>query len=111
VPACAFANVSLASGATLTITFENKIRLYEWKPSTLDGQSEIAGGGVEGHRGPLTYSLRPHSTVEIGGPGGVVQPYPQSLPGGQRAEGGWANISKRQVTIAANASVRALRGV
>ena len=103
-PGCAFANVSVASGATITITFENKIKLYKWEKSSLDGQSKIAGGGIEVHRGALTYSLRPKSTVTLGKPGGVVQPYPQSLPTGERAVGGWANISQRQVTIAPNTS-------
>jgi hypothetical protein len=103
-PSCSFANVSVAIGATLTIAFDNKIKLHEWKPSSLDGQSQIAGGGIEVHRGALTYALRPRSTITSGKPGGVVQPYPQSLPGGARAVGGWANISHRQVTIAPNAS-------
>lgn len=34
----------------------------EWKVSSLDGQSLIEGGGVEVHRGPLLFALRPAST-------------------------------------------------
>lgn len=34
----------------------------EWKKSALDGQSLIQGGGVEVHRGPLLFALRPEST-------------------------------------------------
>jgi hypothetical protein len=103
-PPCAFFNLTLSSGpATLNITFINKIRLYEWQPSQLDGQGQIAGGGIEVHRGPLVYSLRPESTV-VSDPkmGGQTQPYPSSLPGG--AAGGWPTIMKHQVTIAPNAS-------
>ena len=74
-PACAFFNVTLSGGpATLNITFINKIRLYEWQASELDGQGQIAGGGIEVHRGPLVYALRPQSTVasdpQMGGPSG-----------------------------------------
>lgn len=102
-PPCQFFNLTLRGAATLNVSFVNKIRLYEWKPSKLDGQALIAGGGVEVHRGPLVYSLRPESTVTSNPKmGGQSQPYPQSLPGG--AAGGWPTIMKHQVTIAENAS-------
>ena len=100
---CAFYNISIHSQATLNITFRTKIKLYEWKPSNLPGQSLIAGGGIEVHRGPLVYSLRPKSTIQSDPKmGGQIQPYPQSLPGG--ASGGWPIIMKHAVSIAPNTS-------
>ena len=98
-PPCAFFNASMSTGSKLTVTFVNKIRLYEWSKSTLAGQSLIQGGGIEVHRGALTYALRPASTTLRGNPSGGVQPYPQSLPRGGRADGGWSNITKSQVSL------------
>ena len=63
-PPCAFFNVSgaaLTAASSINITFLNKIRLHEWKESKLDGQALIQGGGVEVHRGPLLFALRPES--------------------------------------------------
>ena len=40
----------------------SRLLRLEWKASALDGQSLIQGGGVEVHRGPLLFALRPEST-------------------------------------------------
>ena len=62
-----------------------------------------AGGGIEVHRGPLLYALRPASVVTSAAWSGgkADQPYPGSLPA---AGAGWPLVATRQITIAANAS-------
>ena len=62
-PPCAFFNVSVRLNESVNVTFVQAARLYTWRVSTDDGQSEIQGGGVEVHRGPLLYALRPASNV------------------------------------------------
>ena len=63
-PGCSFAAVQLRGGQTrLNVTFLNQIRLRTWHNSSVDGQALIKGGGVEVHRGPLLYALRPAAKV------------------------------------------------
>ena len=69
--------VSATAGVPINLTFVNKIWTYTWKANTTDGSySEDGcgsrtgvpcgplGGGIEVHRGPLSFALRPDSTVE-----------------------------------------------
>jgi hypothetical protein len=60
---CGFASVNLPARTRLNITFINRIRLFTWHNSSLDGQGLIQNGGVEVHRGPLLYALRPKAQV------------------------------------------------
>eukprot|EP00911_Craspedida_sp_UC1_P001107 UC1_evm1s830 len=61
-PPCAFYRArNVPADTPVLVVFENDIRVHEWKKSALDGQSAIAGGGIEVHRGPLLYALRPAS--------------------------------------------------
>lgn len=101
-PSCSFFNVSTAAASTITVVFENKIRLHTWTSSRLPGQSLTRNGGVEVHRGALLYALRPPSVVNTTSkPAGASRPYPSSLPGGGV---GWPEVSEHVVTIAPNAS-------
>jgi len=73
-PSCAFFNVSTkTSMQVVTVTFQMTIRVDRdsWVANETDGsyqknprdESGPNGGAIEIHRGPLTYSLRPNSTV------------------------------------------------
>jgi hypothetical protein len=73
----------------INITFTNKIRLHEWHTSTLDGQSLIEGGGIEVHRGPLLFALRPESDDS----GDLIH-----------QQAGFAPIKHHTITIKPNAS-------
>jgi hypothetical protein len=59
---CAFHDVDPTS-EPVQLIFDNAIRLYTWRTSNMSGPSMIEGGGVEVHRGPLLYALRPASVV------------------------------------------------
>ena len=70
--ACAFFPVAAAAGDTVHISFTNKIQVYTWAANITDGSfgtgstkpgAGTNGGGVEVHRGALTYALRPNATV------------------------------------------------
>lgn len=91
-PACRFFDVALPAAGTrpvsVKIAFAYPVRIYKWQPSTLDGQSLIQGGGVEVHRGPLLYALRPPCDVE-------EQPAPDAR---------FPRIKGRKVRVAENAS-------
>ena len=103
-PACAFFNVTTTAATTVTVIFKNEINLHEWTASSLDGQSLTKDGGIEVHRGPLLYALRPASHVDSTGavaPKDVLHTYPSSLPGGGC---GWPHMSRHQVTIVPNTS-------
>lgn len=70
---CAFASVKLAAGQIAHVAFNMPIKIYTWHANQTDGSysnghetkpgSGTNGGGVEIHRGPLTYALRPNATV------------------------------------------------
>lgn len=61
---CSFLALAEASpGTSYTIVFHQRIRTYKWAKSAEDGQRAILGGGMEVHRGPLTFALRPANTV------------------------------------------------
>jgi len=62
-PSCSFYDVSVLAGESLNLVFKNDIKTYKWQKSSLDGQSMIQGGGMEIHRGALTYALRPANDV------------------------------------------------
>jgi hypothetical protein len=71
-PGCAFVQLKAAAGDTVRISFVNEIQIYTWVANETDGSfgtgstkpgSGTNGGGVEVHRGPLTYALRPNATV------------------------------------------------
>jgi hypothetical protein len=82
-PPCSFFNLTtVAAGTAVNITFVNAIRTYAWVANHTDGSYSgdkppgPNGGGVEVHRGPLTYALRPAATVTeniIGCIGGRAQ--------------------------------------
>ncbi len=64
VSGCSFASLNnLPARTQLNITFINKIRIVTWHNNSLDGQRLIQNGGVEIHRGPLLFALRPKSQV------------------------------------------------
>ena len=88
-PPCAFYRArNVPADTPVLVVFENDIRVHEWKKSALDGQSAIAGGGIEVHRGPLLYALRPASDVQVQPPADPAHP----------------NIRGRQVHVSSNAS-------
>ena len=72
---CSFFTLALASSssssssrstaAVINVTFINEIRLHRWQKSTNLNESLASGGGVEVHRGALTFALRPKSTVDV----------------------------------------------
>ena len=74
---CAFHSMSITAsgGATMNVTFQNEIKIYTWVANKTDGSYSgncgsrggppcgTNGGGVEVHRGALTFALRPNSSV------------------------------------------------
>eukprot|EP01052_Picozoa_sp_SAG31_P024998 SAG31_NODE_2164_length_6283_cov_2.762451_5_plen_274_part_00 len=60
---CSFASIYTPAKTKLNVTFINRIRVHTWRNSSLDGQGLIQPGGVEVHRGPLLFALRPASQV------------------------------------------------
>ena len=59
---CTFFSLKLPNNpgkSIIKIDFVNKIELFYW-----NWANSTASGAVEVHRGPLTYALRPNSTIE-----------------------------------------------
>eukprot|EP00041_Stephanoeca_diplocostata_P035943 m.1287341 g.1287341 ORF g.1287341 m.1287341 type:complete len:747 (-) comp24781_c0_seq15:3930-6170(-) len=116
---CTFYGVTVtAPQSTITVLFGNTIKLYTWKRNTVDGSYTSPsngsppgpqGGGIEVHRGALTYALRPASIVTettigcIGGkPEGRFGWNCSSTPGGKPQ---YPDIKSRDVTCETDPAV------